>query len=114
LLIQPLENAMGTQATFLGQLSYRLVDPIVVEFAIVGFIASLLFESSPFTIPRLIVTIVIDSIEGMVFTGAGTHVCEEGLERFQPPFTHPNTPASVMWIVLVGCSNAPVFRFSPS
>ena len=68
-------------------------DSFHSDVTIAAHIPALLFRSGPHTIPRLVIPIVILSIQAHAFEGSA-HIAQEILKD-HPPFAHFNAPAAI-------------------
>lgn len=96
-----------------------VIDVVVVEmktfapfrerpsFAVIGHedgtsrVPGLFREAGPTTVSRFIASIVVDAINGVLRRWARSHVCEEVLERRQPPGAHLNAASAISLVARV-------------
>lgn len=67
----------------------------------VGFVCGLLFPSCPLAIARLVISVIVNSLQRQPFR-ALAHIFKKETERFKPPFTNANpspTVTVIRWVV---------------
>lgn len=79
--------------------------PVIFQLYRIAAIKALFFESRPFAIARLVMTIVVDSFYGHSW-GTCTHVCRKVLETL-PSIADANTTGTVPMKPAVGRQGAP-------
>jgi len=91
-----MKQTKPTDPQFIGPVGQTHSFAIKGDIAIGAGISSLLLERCPSTISRLIITVVINAIKGMVFSWTPSYVFNECGKRMSPFLTDTNSPTAII------------------
>ena len=106
-------NKVARKSKLLAPFSSSHGDSIVRDSPASAHIIHLLMYSSPATILRCVVAIVIDAVNRVLGSRLVTHISKEVFKRIKPSIANLNTPTSVSGIFRVSNVVASIFYASP-
>ena len=79
---------------------YAEGNPSINKDVVCGLVSSLLFTCSPSAVGRFVISIVVDSFNGVVFGWSRTHILEElrSADQSKPSVAHAYPPSTVSMI----------------
>jgi hypothetical protein len=111
--LQPHSQRTDRQSKFPSPRAEGLSPVIKGDEPILSGITSLLARRNPTAIAWLVITVVVDTFDGVFRRRRFPHVSEEALERFSPCWTNDNPPAAPSWVVRIGLAVAPLLHVFP-
>lgn len=111
--IYPRPNCSRTNPRNIRPIGYSLGVSIKNQNPISVLISRLFFSGSPLAVFRLVVSAVVDSINGVLWRWPWSHVGKK-FSKFQPPFTDLNAPCFVPSERPSLCASAPAQHTRPN
>ncbi len=113
--INPLLNRRYSDAVYsAGRRTVGVVDAIYSYWAHIALILCHLFDAGrPSAIARLIISIAVHPINGVIERRSLAHVGEEADKRFVPSFAHGNTAPAILREIFVSGLLAPRLHADP-
>jgi len=111
--LQSGRNSLGVLAGFLRPFTDRLGPAVVRKTTVVALVHVLRALRGPAHVPRLVVAVVVNTINRVFRGWARTNIGQEILERFSPSCTDGNPSASVMFVAFHAWVVAPSLHAVP-